>query len=78
MSKVNNIHEYKKALVIAKDLKAVAGILDQFLRDLVPYMKYSLVANAYRMANDSHMWAKLYITDQEKIIASKGSEGFDE
>lgn len=77
MNKVNNIHEYKKALVISKDLKAVTAIFDKFLRDLVPYMKYTLVANAYRMANDSHMWAKLYISDQEKIIVNKGLESTD-
>lgn len=74
MSKVNNIHEYKKALQIDKDLRAVNTIFEKFLKDLVPYMKYSLVANAYRMANDSHLWAKLYIQDQQKIIESKGSE----
>jgi len=72
MTKVNNIYEYKKALVISKDLKAVSIIFEKFLKDLVPYMKYTLVADAYRTTNDSHLWAKLYIKDQEKIIESKG------
>lgn len=74
MNKVNNIYEYKKALLISKDLKAVSVIFAKFLKDLVPYMKYTLVADAYRATNDSHLWAKLYIKDQEKIIESKGSE----
>lgn len=73
MSKINNIHEYKKALVISKELRAVNVIFEKFLKDLVPYMKYTLVADAYRATNDSNLWAKLYIKDQEKVIENKGS-----
>lgn len=73
MSKINNIHEYKKALVISKELRAVNVIFEKFLKDLVPYMKYTLVADAYRATNDSNLWAKLYIKDQETVIENKGS-----
>lgn len=74
MNKINNLYEYKKALIINKDLKALTVIFDTFLKDMVPYMKYTLVADAYRTVNDSGMWARLYIKDQEKIIESKGLE----
>lgn len=71
---INNIHEYKKAIQIEKDLKAVSLIFEQFLKDVIPYTKYSIVADSFRTVSDNQMWAKMYIRDQEKIIDSKGTD----
>jgi hypothetical protein len=40
MSKVTNIHEYKKLNRIVKELPEVLKLLNKFQQDLYPYMHY--------------------------------------
>lgn len=73
-NKVNNIHKYKRAIKITKDLNEALLIFKKFIIDIEPFLKYTTVMETHRTASDNLMWMKLHLEDQEKIAKSKGEE----
>lgn len=74
MSTINNIHKYKKAKVIVKDLTTLQLIFDKFHKDIIQYVKYAPVQSMVRILPENIMLINAHLEFQQKILDSKGSE----
>jgi len=74
MSNINNLHSYKKAKVIVKDLEQVINAMDLSIRALVHFSKYIPVRESVSILENNKTLLEIHLNKQRKIIANKGEE----
>lgn len=72
--KINDLHKYKKSKIIVKDLEKVKELFSKFIKDMMPYTKYSPVQDAFREIHNSMTWTEIHLAHQKRILDSKGTE----
>ena len=74
MSKINNITKYKKAKKYIKDFNELVPIFKKFITDIEPFTRYTMVVDTYAEAQDNLKLLQLHLSEQNKIIETKGEE----
>lgn len=74
MSNINNLHSYKKAKVIVKDLEQIVNAMDLSIRALTHFTKYIPVRESVSILENNKTLLEIHLSKQRKIIANKGEE----
>lgn len=70
---VFNINDYKKALLVIKDLYQIQEVIKNNKRTLAKYTKYRPIKQLYIALLEADIEVNTYVKACEKIIKTKGS-----
>lgn len=72
MAEIQSLTNYKKALVLSKDLQAVLLTIDNTLHELKPHTRYIPVKNILSSLMDNRKLVVLFLNKYNKIVQTKG------
>ena len=69
---LNDIHKFKKAKVLTKELEHIVSIINNAVLQLENYKKYIVVRDSVDMLKESKQMLEIHIKTQKLIIENKG------
>lgn len=71
---INNLHKYKKAKVIVKDLENIVKAMNLSIQALSYFGKYIPVAESISVLQCNKTLLEIHLAKQKKIVDTKGRE----
>lgn len=76
MSNISNLHKYKRAKVIVKDLNDIIKAMSLSIQALTFFKKYAPVMDAIHNLKDNKVLLEIHLDKQKRIVETKGEEEY--